>query len=227
MIHLSGFLRRLRERDADPPTSDSTQMLLIVALGFGAVVFLVSECMHYLLVPDLGRHAERMLAEGVSALIVGCLAALLLRSAREHRQTTRARLQVIAEMNHHIRNALNPISLAADAAQDHQAVCLISEGVARIEWALREILPRQRPLPERERTRLFYFESSREHHNMPSAPETGTVLRASERTNQVPSKPAKSQQIEAPLPKQEAGSELTRAATTSTRGSAATFGEQP
>jgi hypothetical protein len=186
MIHVPARLLNIRRMDTDfRSEAGSTHMLVIVALGFGATVFFVTECMHYLLVPNLGRHAERMVAEGVSALIVGCLAAMLFRSAREHRQATRARLQVIAEMNHHIRNALTPISLSAYAAQDQQSIRVIAEGVERIEWALREILPRQRPLPDRERNRLCYFAWKEEHDSMPSAAET-RKSRVSEQTNHEP-----------------------------------------
>jgi signal transduction histidine kinase len=164
MVHSLARLLRIRKTETDCRTElGSTQMLVIVALGFGVIVFFVIEFMHYLLVPDLGRHAERMVAEGMSALIVGCLAAMLFRGAREHRQATRARLQVIADMNHHIRNALSPISLSASVVQNQQAIRAISEGVERIEWALREILPRQRPLPEQERNRLLYFEWRKGH----------------------------------------------------------------
>jgi signal transduction histidine kinase len=164
MVHFPARSITARETDTDFGTEpSSTRMLVTVALGFGVLAFVITECMHYLLVPDLGRHGERMVAEGVSALIVGCLAAMLFRIAREHRQATRARLQVIAEMNHHIRNALTPISLSAYVVQNQQSIRVISEGVERIEWALREILPRRKPLPEPERNRLFYFRWSKGH----------------------------------------------------------------
>ncbi|MGH9497714.1 MAG: hypothetical protein ACRD3L_01085 [Terriglobales bacterium] len=104
--------------------------------------------MHYLLVPELGRHGERMVAEGVSGLIVGCLAALVFRAIVERRNATLTRLQVISEMNHHVRNALVAISLSADEIQNQQSVGFVLEAVDRIEWSLREILPREKPLPE-------------------------------------------------------------------------------
>src|ERR1700683_2134839 len=55
----------------------SPRFVLGTALGVGVVSFLASELMHYILVPDLGRHRERLLAEALSALIVSCLAARL------------------------------------------------------------------------------------------------------------------------------------------------------
>ena len=43
----------------------------------GSCPFLVTELRHYVLVPNLGRHQERLPAEGLSAFIVGCLIAKL------------------------------------------------------------------------------------------------------------------------------------------------------
>jgi hypothetical protein len=64
---------------------------------------------------------------------------------RERQRLTLARMQVIAEMKDHIRDALSPIFLGLDGSNNQQLVRLISEGVERIDWALREILPRQEP----------------------------------------------------------------------------------
>jgi signal transduction histidine kinase len=126
-----------------------------IAVGFMATAFMASELMHYLLVPDLGQHRERMVAEGVSALLIGWLASALVRIITERRQVTVARLEVIAEMNHHIRNALTAISLSASTIPNEQSVRVIRESVDRIEWTLREILPRERPIAEQQRRRLF------------------------------------------------------------------------
>ena len=52
-----------------------TPRIIGVSVGVGLLSFLVTESMHQLLVPDLGRHWERLLAEGASALVVAALAA--------------------------------------------------------------------------------------------------------------------------------------------------------
>ena len=86
----------------------SRQFVLGAALGVGVVSFLATELMNYVLVPEVGRHQERLLAEGLSAFIVSCLIAKLAHITRERHRLTMARMQVIAERNHHIRNALTP-----------------------------------------------------------------------------------------------------------------------
>jgi hypothetical protein len=71
--------------------------------------------------------------------------------SRRQQRLTLTRVQVIAEMYHHIRNALAPISLSVDTIENQQLIRLIADGVDRIDWALREILPREVPMVEAER----------------------------------------------------------------------------
>ena len=79
----------------------------------------------------------------ISNLLIGLVAGALVYvlSLRErHRQDyVECRLRVIAEMNHHIRNALQVISFHTRKG-DTQEVG-IREAVERIQWALREVLP--------------------------------------------------------------------------------------
>jgi hypothetical protein len=140
---------------------NSRRFILFAALGVGIVSFLATELMHYLLVPDIGPHPERLLAEGLSAFVVSCLVAKLVHISRERHRLVRARMQVIAEMNHHIRNALSPVALSLDATDNQPLNRVIVEAVDRIDWALREILPRELPLGEGQRDQLGYFSSRR------------------------------------------------------------------
>jgi signal transduction histidine kinase len=134
----------------------SRRFALGAALGVGVGSFLATELMHYVLVPDLGQSQERLLAEGLSAFIVCCLMAKLAHITRDRHRLTLARTQVVAEMNHHIRNALTSIFLSAHATENQQLIRVISEGVDRIDWALREILPREIPLREEQRDRIMF-----------------------------------------------------------------------
>jgi signal transduction histidine kinase len=130
----------------------------LVSIGVGLASFLATEFMHYLLVPDIGRRWERLLAEGVSAIVVAVLTARLMHASNQRREAALLRMQVISEMNHHIRNALAAISLTTAVMQNQQSIRVISESVDRIEWTLREILLRPKPLKEQERDRLGYFQ---------------------------------------------------------------------
>ena len=128
----------------------------LIPIGVGLACFTVTELMHHLLVQDLGRRKERWLAEAVSALVVSLLVAKVVAVVHRQYQVRLARAQVISEINHHIRNALMAIAVSADLSQNQECVRIISESVYRIDWALREILPRTDPLPEAERSRLMF-----------------------------------------------------------------------
>ena len=150
------------------------------SIAIGLVSFLVTDFMHYLLAPDLGRRWERLLAEFVSALVVALLAAKLMNALNQLLEAALLRMQVISEMNHHIRNALTAISLTADSIQNQQSIGVISESVDRIEWALREILLRSKPIPEKEQDHLRYFPVLRARLRSTYAAQEGTQDRQSD-----------------------------------------------
>jgi signal transduction histidine kinase len=140
-----------------------TARVIVVSVAVGLVSFLVTELMHRFLVADLGRHWERLLAEGVSALVVAGLAAGFMDVANQRQEAALLRMQVISEMNHHIRYALGAISLTTDSIQNQQCVRVISESVDRIEWTLREVLLRSKPISEKEVDRLRYTATRNPH----------------------------------------------------------------
>jgi hypothetical protein len=153
-----GLFKAIRHREKLPTAPSTIRYVVIAAVGVGAASFLATEFMHYILVPDIGRSPERLLAEGVSALVVSLLTAKLVQVTRERHRLTVARMQVIAEMNHHIRNALSPVSLSLEDTENQQLKRMISDAVDRIDWALREILPREVPLAAEQRNKLGYFQ---------------------------------------------------------------------
>jgi len=51
------------------------------------------------------------------------------------------KLQIIELMNHHVRNALQPIMYVPYAQGQQEQLTAIQDAVRRIDWALREILP--------------------------------------------------------------------------------------
>lgn len=85
----------------------------------------------------------------ISNSLTGLFAAGMLyqvvREERAHRELIRARMKTIAELNHHIRNALQVIKFwgaQQRTSLDAMQLQLINDSVDRIEWALRELLPK-------------------------------------------------------------------------------------
>ena len=118
----------------------STTKLVFWTLGFAALVFVVSFGFDLLLVREHeSRHAIFAMSDALSSLIIGALFFLY---GHTRRKQFARRLETIALMNHHIRNALQVISASAYAPEQAREMGAIEDSVNRIQWALREILPK-------------------------------------------------------------------------------------
>ena len=84
-----------------------------------------------------------LLSSFLVGLVAGALVYFLSVRERQRRAYIDCRLRVIAEMNHHIRNALQVITFYSRKGEKQEVGVI--EAVERIQWALREVLPQ---LPE-------------------------------------------------------------------------------
>lgn len=80
-------------------------------------------------------------ANALTGVVVAGLFLEFTRNVRNRRRMVQARLEVIADMNHHIRNALQVISYGTATHGGKQETEMMRESIHRIEWALREVLP--------------------------------------------------------------------------------------
>lgn len=114
-----------------------------ITLLAGLVVFVIGAGLDWLLVRE---HESRRLtieiSDTLAAVVASALVFRLLQYEHERRRRLRQKLEVIAEMNHHIRNALQVISFSAASSGDQRQLEAIRESMKRIQWALREILPK-------------------------------------------------------------------------------------
>ena len=105
-------------------------------LGFG--IFLLGVGLRTL----LDRFGVTGAMAAVDDLLTGILAGLLVFAYERHQhKVVLAKMRVIAEMNHHVRNALQPILYSPFLQEQAEQVRTIQEGIRRIEWSLREVLP--------------------------------------------------------------------------------------
>jgi hypothetical protein len=105
------------------------------------------------LLPDIFLSAEGFSRWGIvvlSDIITGAVAGALfyqfVKNEKNRRELIRARMHTVAELNHHIRNALQVIKFWGAQHQnctlDEMQIRLMKDSVDRIEWALREVLPK-------------------------------------------------------------------------------------
>jgi signal transduction histidine kinase len=114
----------------------------LLAIVSGAGIWAITQILHFLLNPVLDRDLilRRMPADLLAGVLVGLLLYRVMGHAYQRHAAIVARLEMIARLNHHIRNALHVISLSAYTTQNKEAIETIGESVERINRALREIL---------------------------------------------------------------------------------------
>lgn len=124
------------------PLSSGKLMLLAGVLA-AVIVFLVGAGLDWFVLHESkSRTVAISVSDTLAAVIAGVLVYRLLQYERDRREQLRQRLEVIAEMNHHVRNALQVISFYGYSTDSEQQLERIREGVNRIQWALKEVLPK-------------------------------------------------------------------------------------
>ncbi len=120
---------------------------LLTGLGVFATVYLVDAGL-----ASAGLHAEETSLDDALLGIFAALAIFFLLRQRDTRRELMRQKQyaaIIADLNHHIRNAMTVILYRAElnshSIPEHQE---IRDALDRIDWALREILPRGTESPE-------------------------------------------------------------------------------
>jgi hypothetical protein len=112
-----------------------------LALLFGGVVLFTAAGLDFL----LEKRSWTFLGNiDASAIVAAVVAALLfyrmLWQERERRRAIHRRIETIREMNHHIRNAVQ--ALTSYIPENNETVTGIDDSLHRVDWALREILPK-------------------------------------------------------------------------------------
>jgi uncharacterized SAM-binding protein YcdF (DUF218 family) len=110
------------------------------------IVSLIGIILDWLLVKEgIPRLDMLIFSNGLTGVFAGGLFWQMAREAKASRDLIAERMKTIAELNHHIRNALQVIKFLGGQKRtglDAVQLQLINDSADRIEWALRELLPR-------------------------------------------------------------------------------------
>jgi hypothetical protein len=116
---------------------------LLLGLVAAAIFFAIDDFLDHLMLRLTSVGIALEISDAITAILIGALVAQLVLMYRQRQQMVQARVQRIAEMNHHVRNALQVIAYWSLADREKHQVELVQDAVNRIQWALREILPRE------------------------------------------------------------------------------------
>lgn len=111
-----------------------------LALWCGLTVAVISTAVHFATLPhDQGLLLHAGIGDfiaGLTAVIVSL--AIQLRQEEVHYRTAMERAAIVAELNHHVRNAVFPLCLAVQKTGDVDAIKTANESVERINIALKD-----------------------------------------------------------------------------------------
>ena len=126
-----------------------------MAVGFGVatLLFLAGVLLDWLVTHRLVPAVSMTLAGAGMSLGVGFLVYRAIYDAHERHQKILARLLQIAEINHHVRNALQVLAYhgLSERGQGEAAIREVTAAVERIDWVLREVLPGHTPISDNRR----------------------------------------------------------------------------
>lgn len=139
LVKDSALVRSVHDDESLHPVNASPFIRAVLA---GAVVLLVTVGLDWILLRDQVPKAIIInLSDVFAALIIAVLSYKLFRYQQDRERAMLRRLETISAMNHHIRNALQVISYSHSGVASEKEVQAVRDAVARITWALREVLP--------------------------------------------------------------------------------------
>lgn len=119
------------------PWTSSYWVVILVALLIGMLTILLSLTVDWVLHHEVRPLYASDFLEGVLAAILSGVA--LLRIQSRHRELL-VRMQIVEDVNHHVRNALTGIVLSASLREDPDLNAQVREACARIDWVLSDVL---------------------------------------------------------------------------------------
>ena len=118
--------------------SSSYWFVALLAVLIGVLAVVASFGFDWMLHGEIRRiYASDLLEGTVVALFSG--AALLKLQSR--RRELLVRMQIVEDVNHHVRNALASVVLSASLREDEELDALVKDACDRIDWVLNDVLP--------------------------------------------------------------------------------------
>ena len=111
----------------------------LVGIAVGAFIFLSGGVLDWFVTRQYLPKMSLMLAGAALSFAVGLLLFQILTDIQERYQVMLDRLQRIAELNHHIRNALQVIAYYNVPERSEGAIQQVNAEIVRIESVLREV----------------------------------------------------------------------------------------
>lgn len=130
--------RNNRARNVLTSWTSSYWLVILLALGIGVLAVLSNFGFDWLLHRIIRPVYVSDLLEGTVATIFSAAALLTIQGRRRELQ---ARMQIVEDVNHHVRNALSSVVLSTALREDPELNKLVKDACERIDWVLSDVLP--------------------------------------------------------------------------------------
>ncbi len=113
---------------------------VLTALMAGLLVWLISSGADFALLPIDRALLPRLFSANFIAGLITVVVSLVIQLRHEavHYDVALARAAIVAELNHHVRNAVFPLYIAVQRVGDAEAKRIADDAVERINLALRD-----------------------------------------------------------------------------------------
>jgi hypothetical protein len=111
--------------------------MALIALSIGVFTIVVSIALDWAVHDIVRRIYASDILEGAAA---AALSGFVLIRMQSHRRELLVRMQIIEDVNHHVRNALTAITLSSSLRQDMELNALVRDACDRIDWVLNDVL---------------------------------------------------------------------------------------
>ena len=120
------------------PRRLGTPQLVLAVIATGLVVAVGGFLLDWAL---LGDRRDLLYSDALAATVAALWAFIALTHYNKRQELLLAHLQTIAEVNHHVRNALTTVLYSVELTQNEPLIEMTRTAVDRIDWTLREVLP--------------------------------------------------------------------------------------
>lgn len=111
----------------------------VAAVALFAVSYAFDYILYFMKIPEVETLSNNL----VNGILGGALMLLFLRNKHEREAMNRAkeRAIIVAEMNHHIRNAMTPLVLGVSSDDLFERLRTLDQATDRVDHVLTELLP--------------------------------------------------------------------------------------
>ena len=126
-----------RRNPAELTWRTSYSLVVLIALLIGALTILSSIGIDRVMHGSFRRTYASDWFEGAAATL---LSSLFLTRLQAQKRELMVRMQIVEDVNHHVRNALTSIVLSASLHEDPELNARIKDACDRIDWVLSDVL---------------------------------------------------------------------------------------